>query len=215
MPVDIEALAERLDTAAREAQAIPQLALEVELSESQAYEVQAASIARRLARGEQRNGMKMGLTSRAKAIQMGVDDVIWGRLTDAMLVEEGASVSMSKYVHPRVEPEIAFLLSRPLPAGASALEAQGAIAAVAPAIEIIDSRYKDFKFSLGDVIADNTSAAGIVIGAWNRSIEDISNLHKIVYLMPRPNLEFIRLISNWMMCTVILRVRSKIPHTLI
>ena len=176
MPVDIESLAERVDMAALNAEAIPQLALEVELDEADAYKVQAASIARRLKRGERRNGMKMGLTSRAKAIQMGVHDVIWGRLTDAMTVEEGTSISMSKFVHPRVEPEVAFLLNRPLPVGATALEAQDAIAAVAPAIEIIDSRYKDFKFSLGDVVADNTSASGIVIGPWNRNIEDISNL---------------------------------------
>ena len=176
MSVDIEALAERVDSAALNAEAIAQLALEVELSEAQAYEVQAASIARRLARGERRNGMKMGLTSRAKALQMGVDDVIWGRLTDAMTVEEGGSVSMSKYVHPRVEPEVAFLLKHALPADATALDAQNAIAAVAPAIEIIDSRYQDFKFSLGDVIADNTSASGIVIGPWNGSVDDIANL---------------------------------------
>lgn len=176
MSLDIAGLAERLDNAAVNAQAIPQLALEVELSEAQAYEVQAAVIARRLARGEQRNGMKMGLTSRAKALQMGVEDVIWGRITDAMVVEEGAAISMSKFVHPRVEPEVAFLLKHPLPEGATALDAQNAIAAVAPAIEIIDSRYKDFKFSLGDVIADNTSASGLVIGPWNTSVEDISNL---------------------------------------
>ncbi len=176
MSVDIKGLAARLDEAALNAEAIPQLALEVELISAQAYEIQAAIIARRLGRGEKRNGMKMGLTSRAKALQMGVEDVIWGRITDAMVVEEGAAVSMSKYVHPRVEPEIAFLLKHPLPVGATALEAQNAIAAVAPAIEIIDSRYKDFKFSLGDVIADNTSASGLVIGPWNSAIEDISNL---------------------------------------
>jgi 2-oxo-3-hexenedioate decarboxylase len=176
MSLDIAGLAERLDDAAVNALAIPQLALEVELSPAEAYAVQAAIIARRLGRGEKRNGMKMGLTSRAKALQMGVEDVIWGRITDAMVVEEGASISMSKFVHPRVEPEVAFLLKYPLPVGATALDAQNAIAAVAPAIEIIDSRYKDFKFSLGDVIADNTSASGLVIGPWNTCAEDISNL---------------------------------------
>ncbi|MCZ6764546.1 MAG: fumarylacetoacetate hydrolase family protein [Alphaproteobacteria bacterium] len=176
MSVDIGALAERLDTAALNAEAIPQLALEIELSEADAYKIQAASIARRLARGETRNGMKMGLTSRAKAIQMGVDDVVWGRLTDAMVIEEGGFASMANFIHPRVEPEIAFLLKRNLAAGATALEAQRAIAAVAPAIEIIDSRYKDFKFSLGDTVADNTSAAGLVIGPWNENTGDIANL---------------------------------------
>ena len=56
----------------------------------------------------------MGLTSRAKMIQVGVDEVIWGRLTDAMRLEEGGSLSKKNYVHPRIEPELAFLLKRDL-----------------------------------------------------------------------------------------------------
>ena len=93
-----------------------------------------------------------------------------------MVIEEGASASMSRFIHPRVEPEIAFLLEKPLPVGATALDARNAIGAVAPALEIIDSRYMDFKFSLGDVVADNTSASGIVVGPWNKLDDDISNL---------------------------------------
>jgi 2-oxo-3-hexenedioate decarboxylase len=68
---------------------------EQRFSVEEAYEVQAASIARRLARGERRVGMKMGFTSRAKMQQMGVHDMIWGRLTDAMAEEDGATVALS------------------------------------------------------------------------------------------------------------------------
>nr|WP_246351827.1 fumarylacetoacetate hydrolase family protein [Sphingobium subterraneum] len=130
----------------------------------------------RYERGERRIGIKMGFTSRAKMAQMGIDEMIWGRLTDGMLQEEGGVVKFTRYVHPRVEPEIAFLLKAPLPAKVSPMEAMAAVEAVAPALEIIDSRYKDFRFSLTDVIADNSSSSGLVIGNWNSPRQDLSNL---------------------------------------
>jgi 2-oxo-3-hexenedioate decarboxylase len=172
----IEALAERVDTAAHRAQAIPQFANHDGLSEAQAYAVQSASIARRLARGECRTGVKMGFTSRAKMLQMGVHDMIWGRLTDGMAEDEGAPVSLKRFVHPRVEPELAFLLARPLPAKVTLPEALEAVAAIAPALEIIDSRFDDFKFTLGDVVADNASSSGYVIGPWRDPRQDFANL---------------------------------------
>lgn len=170
----ISELAARVDDAARHASAIAQLT--EPLTEQQAYAVQAASIARRLERGERRVGMKMGFTSRAKMQQMGVHDMIWGRLTDAMMVEEGGPVSLARYVHPRVEPELAFLLSKPLAANVTLTEAVSAVEAIAPALEIIDSRYENFKFSLADVIADNASSSGFVIGPWADPRQDFSNL---------------------------------------
>lgn len=175
---DIERYAETVDEAARTATAIPQF--NGELSESDAYAVQAASIVRRLARGERRIGMKLGFTSRAKMVQMGVSDLIWGRLTDRMLVEEGASLDLGRFIHPRVEPEIAFLIGKRLSGSVSMMEAQNAIAAVAPAMEIIDSRYMNFKFSLGDVVADNASSSALVIGPWRREAVDIANLGMVM-----------------------------------
>ena len=160
--IDIESCARILDDAARTATAIDQF--DTLLTAPEAYAVQKASLAHRATRGEKRIGMKMGFTSRAKMIQMSVSDLIWGRLTDKMLVEEGGSVSMDRFIHPRVEPEVAFLIGKPLSGTVSMLQAQAAVEAVAPAMEIIDSRYRDFKFSLGDVIADNASSSGLVIG---------------------------------------------------
>ena len=95
----------------------------------------------------------MGLTSRAKMQQMGVSEVIWGRLTDAMRLEEGGEMSHARYTHPRVEPEIAYIMRKPLSGNVSLAEALDAVEAVAPAMEIIDSRYRNFKFALADVIA--------------------------------------------------------------
>jgi len=183
---DINALAKSVDNAALNAKAIAQISDKTEISPDEGYAVQAASIARRLGRGEKRIGVKMGFTSRAKMIQMGIDDLIWGRLTDAMIVEDGDAISMADYVHPRVEPEVAFLLRKPLVAPVTAAEALAAVEAVAPAIEIIDSRYRNFKFSLADVVADNCSSSGVVVGAWQSADDDLTNLGMILEINGRP-----------------------------
>jgi 2-oxo-3-hexenedioate decarboxylase len=182
----LEQLAERVDDAARSASAIPQLTETEALGVDQAYAIQELSLKRRYARGEKLVGVKMGLTSRAKMVQVGVDEVIWGRLTDAMCLEEGGSLSRARYVHPRIEPEIAFLLKAPLSGEVSLIEAEAAIAAVAPAMEIIDSRYRDFKFTLPDVVADNSSSSGFVLGPWARPDQDISNLGMVMEVDGRP-----------------------------
>lgn len=174
----IAALAERLDEAARTATATPQLVEPISIDD--AYAVQAQSMARRYARGERRIGIKMGMTSRAKMAQMGLEDMIWGRLTDAMLVEDGGKIGFNAFVHPRVEPEIAFLLAAPLGETVTPMEAQAALAGVAPALEIIDSRYENFKFSLTDVVADNCSSSAFVTGAWRDPAADLANLGMVV-----------------------------------
>ena len=83
---------------------------------------------------------------------------------------------MGRFIHPRVEPEIAFLLKRPLAGQVSAAEALACVEAVAPALEIIDSRYHDFKFSLPEVVADNASSSGFVVGRWCDPREGFGNL---------------------------------------
>ncbi|GID28631.1 2-oxo-3-hexenedioate decarboxylase [Paractinoplanes brasiliensis] len=128
------------------------------------YAVQRELVGLRLARGETIAGVKLGLTSKAKMQQMGVDSVIWGRLTDAMRIEDGGVLDLAPRIHPKVEPEVAFLVRG------------GAIAAVAPALEVIDSRWLDFKFTLAEVIADNTSAAGFVVGEWQPVPDNLDSL---------------------------------------
>ena len=184
--VEITKLAKIVDDAARKARAIPQLSEKTKYSLDDAYDIQAAAIRRRLDRGEKRNGMKMGFTSRAKMIQMGLNDMIWGRLTDRMVVEDGGTISLKNYVHPRVEPEIAFLLKRPLGYPCTAADALAAVDGVAPAMEIIDSRYKNFKFSLEDVVADNASSSSFVVGPWHRPDTDLDNLGMVMEFNGRP-----------------------------
>ena len=169
-------LADRLTAAAAQATAIPQLTTGADLTVDDAYAIQQALIDARLARGERLVGLKMGLTSRAKMAQVGVDEVIWGRLTDAMRVSDGGSVDPTTYIHPRVEPEVAFLLDRVPEPDEPYGDFASAVRAVAPAIELIDSRYANFRFSLPDVIADNTSAAAFVIGPWRAVPDGLENL---------------------------------------
>ncbi|SBT46247.1 2-keto-4-pentenoate hydratase [Micromonospora auratinigra] len=173
---DIAGIAEKLGAAADTATAIPQLAAETGLDVDAAYAVQAALLQRRLDRGERLVGLKMGLTSKAKMAQVGVDEVIWGRLTDVMRVPDGGGVDVADFIHPRVEPEVAFLLDRLPDPGEPVGSFTRAVRAVAPAIELIDSRYANFSFSLPDVVADNTSAAAFVVGPWSPVPDGLDNL---------------------------------------
>jgi 2-oxo-3-hexenedioate decarboxylase len=174
---EVNAIAELLDEAARRRTPTPQLAARGhQLSVPEAYAVQAELIRRRERRGEQLVGIKMGFTSEAKRTQMGIADLIWGRLTDAMCLRSGARTSLADYIHPRIEPEVAFRLGRPLQGAVSRAEAAAAVEAVAPALEIIDSRYRDFRFSLADVIADNSSSAAVVVGEWRALPEELARL---------------------------------------
>lgn len=183
---DLAQLAEIVDEAARTAHAVPQLTLAHRISPADGYAIQAQAFHRRLARGERQVGIKMGLTSRAKMIQVNVSEMIWGRLSDAMRVEDGGTISFKRYVHPRVEPEVAFLLAHPLAGTVSPAEALAAVAAVAPAMEIIDSRFENFKFTLPDVVADNASSSGFVVGPWNAPGADLSNRGMIMEFDGRP-----------------------------
>lgn len=182
----LEKLAETIDTAALNVTAIEQLSQQAAFSLSDAYQIQAQSIQRRCDRGEALTGVKVGFTSRAKMLQMGVEDLIWGRLTDAMLCEDGGILDSARFIHPRIEPEVAFLLKKPLSGMVTGAEAMAAVEAVAPAMEIIDSRYRNFKFSLNDVIADNASSSGFVIGPWQPGDTDISNLGMVMEFNGRP-----------------------------
>lgn len=187
MTIDLDMIAEELDCAAATATAIPQISGRFPAFDlDQAWQVQRKLIDLRLDRGETVIGIKMGFTSRAKMLQMGVSDLIWGRLTDKMLVENGGAIAFDEYVHPRVEPEIAFRLAKPLSGNISCEEAWDAIGAIAPALEIIDSRYENFKFSLADVVADNSSSSRFVIGPWREEHFDISNLGMVLNINGKP-----------------------------
>lgn len=129
-----------------------------------AYEVQAAGLRLREAEGERVVGGKLGFTSEAMRRAMGVDSPNHGWLTDAMLVD-GGRVDLDTLIHPKVEPEIAFLLARDLAGpGVTAADVLAATGALAPCLEVVDSRYDDFRFAAADNIADDSSAGLVVLG---------------------------------------------------
>ena len=165
--MNLNTLAKKVDDAALTNTPISQISNDVSISLEDAYEIQKLSIARRLDRGEKLLGLKMGFTSKAKMEQMGVHDMILGRLTDAMLYEAGSELSRSKFIHPRAEPEIAFLIGKDIREEITLENVSEYVQSVALAVEVIDSRYEKFKFSLEDVVADNCSSAAFAIGQWH------------------------------------------------
>nr|WP_208024520.1 fumarylacetoacetate hydrolase family protein [Amycolatopsis pithecellobii] len=135
-----------------------------ELDLATAYEAQDVLLRKKIDAGERVVGVKLGLTSRAKQERMGVHSPITGWLTDGMVLPAGAPVP--PLIHPRVEPEIVFVLGKPLRGpGITGPVALDAVASVHAGFEVIDSRYTDFRFTLPDVVADNASAARFVVGA--------------------------------------------------
>ncbi|MEP9416115.1 fumarylacetoacetate hydrolase family protein [Gordonia sp. VNQ95] len=146
----------------------PDLTLDV------AYAAQDIALADRRARGETVVGIKLGLTSRAKQQQMGVDEPSVAWLTDAMALPAGLPVPRDRLIHPRAEPEIAFVLGRELKGpGVTAAQAMAAVDYAVGAIEIIDSRYSGFNFSLEDAVADNNSSGVYITGPVMRRPDEL------------------------------------------
>lgn len=136
------------------------------LTVDDAYEIQLLQVRRWLADGAQVKGHKVGLTSAAMQRQLGVNQPDYGHLLDGMFWLEHEPIPLSRFIQPRVEPEIAFVLARPLRGpGVTVAEAVAAVDFVLPALELIDSRIKDWKIGLVDTIADNASSGGVVLGS--------------------------------------------------
>lgn len=139
-----------------------------------AYAIQAEIRRRKEARGHKTVGLKAGLTSFAKMKQMGVESPVFGFVSDYMACPDGGEIKVSELIHPKVEAEICIVTKAPLKGtGCHLAMVMAATDFVIPAVEIIDSRYRDFKFDLKSVIADNTSASRFVIGGRPRALADL------------------------------------------
>ncbi|VWC64509.1 2-oxo-3-hexenedioate decarboxylase [Burkholderia lata] len=171
----VEALAEHLDGCMRDARDTPKITdRHPEMDWDDAYAVQDAIRCRQLGRGARIVGYKAGLTSHAKMRQMGVDTPVFGFLTDIYDLPDGGECDTSGLIHPKVEPEIAFVTKTELKGPGCHI---GAVLAatdfVIAGIEVIDSRYRDFKFDLKSVVADNTSAARFVAGGRPLAVDGV------------------------------------------
>ena len=139
-----------------------------------AYEIQLINIRQRVAEGARVVGHKVGLSSEAMQKMMGVDEPDYGHLLADMEVFEDKPVPAGRFLYPRVEVEVGFILADDLPgAGCTEDDVLAATAAFAPSIELIDTRIKDWKIALCDTIADNASSAGFVLGKERVSPKDI------------------------------------------
>jgi len=162
----IEQLAEHLENAELQANDVLKITeAHPEMDWDDAYAIQAEILRRKLARGNKVVGLKCGLTSHAKMKQMGVETPCFGFLVDYFSVADGGEIKIGELIHPKVEPEIAFVLKRALKGpGCHIGNVLAATDFVMPGLEIIDSRYRDFKFDLKSVIADNCSSSRFVLG---------------------------------------------------
>jgi len=139
-----------------------------------AYQIQLENIHKRRERGEKVIGLKIGLTSRGMQKLLGVNEPDYGHLMDQMLLLEGEACPVKKLLQPRVEGELAFCMKKTLKGpGITVADVYNAVDWVAPAIEIVDSRIKDWKIKLVDTIADNGSSAMLVLGSGMTPIEKV------------------------------------------
>jgi 2-keto-4-pentenoate hydratase len=138
-----------------------------------AYAIQMEQVRRWLADGQSLKGHKIGLTSMAMQRMLGVSEPDFGCLTDAMFAAPSVELSSERFIHPRVEPEISFVLGDDLRAPVTMADVARATAYVIPTLEIIDSRIADWRIKLVDTVADNASSAAVVLGGQPRRLDAI------------------------------------------
>ena len=168
----IQDLALQLDQAEQTGQQMRQFSLQYpEMSMEDAYAIQKAWVAHKIAAGRKMVGHKIGLTSRAMQESYNISEPDYGVLLDDMLFQEGTDLPMSRFIVPRVEVELAFILAKPLSGpNCTIFDVLNATDYVVPAVEIIDARLHNVDPATGitrkvfDTISDNAANAGIVLG---------------------------------------------------
>jgi 2-keto-4-pentenoate hydratase len=136
-----------------------------------AYRIQQELVRRWVDAGDPVRGHKVGLASAAMQRQMGVDQPDYGHLTGSMFHLEHQPIPTTRFLQPRIEPEVAFVLGAPLRGpGVTVADAVRAVDFVLPSLEIVDSRIKDWRIALVDTIADNASSGLFVLGARPREL---------------------------------------------
>jgi 2-oxo-3-hexenedioate decarboxylase len=175
--IDAQGIADILITAERERKGIAQISDDhPDVDVATAYRAQQAFVQSKLDAGETFVGYKLGLTSRNKQQAMGLDAPLYGRVTSGMISTYGDPVQLDRFIHPRVESEIAFLLARDIEAPATVTSVLAATEVVFGAVDVLDSRYESFQFTLTDVVADNASAGAFYLGPVARRPDELVDL---------------------------------------
>jgi 2-oxo-3-hexenedioate decarboxylase len=164
---DYRVLAEYLIKAEKQKQAVSCISDKVKhFNLEMGYKVQQELVKSKVEAGHKVTAYKMGLTSQAKMKQMKVDTPIYGYIFDYMNVPDKGRIRMEDVIHPKVEAEIAFILGEDIEgADITGEQVMEKTQWILPALEIIDSRYENFRFQLPDVVADNTSASRVIFGS--------------------------------------------------
>lgn len=168
----LHAAARRLDQAERSREQIGQLSLErPEITLDDAYAIQRAWVEQKIADGRKLVGHKIGLTSRAMQVSSNISEPDYGALLDDMFFDEGTDIPFQRFIVPRVEVELAFILGKPLRGpNCTLFDVLAATDYVIPALEIIDARIQQIDpqtqatRKVFDTISDNAANAGVVLG---------------------------------------------------
>lgn len=176
-PTSVETIARRLFDAAERRKPIQPLTETEQLdSQEEAYAIQRRLTGLRLERGDTVIGHKIGLTSRAMQEQLSVTESDYGSLWSSRYfpaLRRRAEMPADRFLQPRLEGELAFLIGEPLHGGhITAQEVMVATEAIAVAVEVIDSRIEDWRIALPDTIADNASYGALTLGPWSRRLRD-------------------------------------------
>ncbi|WP_426357521.1 2-oxo-3-hexenedioate decarboxylase [Pseudocolwellia sp. HL-MZ19] len=171
----VEKLAEHLENAELQAYEVTKITDDYpDMTFEDAEDIQWEIRRRKEARGNKIVGMKMGLTSWAKMKQMGVEKPCYGFLADYFSVPDGGEIKHDELIHPKIEAELAFVTKKALKGpGVHIADVLAATDFVMPAVEVIDSRYKDFKFDLKSVIADNSSSTRFITGGQMKPVSEL------------------------------------------
>lgn len=174
-PTQLKEVCQRLNDARVNARPVEQFSEVIkDFSRQEAYSIQEGGIKFRVDQGETLVGLKMGLTSEAKRKQMNLDSPLYGELTDKMQLENGGEFKLDGTIHPKIEPEVAFHIEKELKGNVTREEVLDACSGVYASLEILDSRYTQFKyFSMEDVISDNSSSSHFILGEKIADFKDI------------------------------------------
>lgn len=174
-PAEIDDWAARLSQAAADRRPIAPLTdARPDLAIADAYAIAQRIVERRLHDGARVVGHKIGLTSPAVQQQLGVSEPDFGALLDVMELPDGGAVAADRFIAPRVELELAFVLGERLAGpGVTVADVRRATAAVQPAFELVDSRIVDWRIQLADTVADSASSAAFVLGGERRALDEL------------------------------------------
>lgn len=167
MSIDHQEWAEHLDSARLSRQEVSAISIQLNSFDvADAYAISDAGLENRLRGGEKLIGAKLGLTSVAMQRELGSTDPVFGWLTDAHLIDSSGLVAMDELIHPRVEPELVFIMNQDVSGeDVTAADVLDASDLVVGGIEILDPRFEALTYGTNDLIADNVGCGSVMLGS--------------------------------------------------